>query len=185
MLTQLSARHLGSVQPRSKSGHPSRSLSMAQWCPSPAHPTLHLHLNREMIQIKLASMRFMALLPESVPPSMLACCVSITNCSIWTHSRYLSTSYCTVSRKPPWTCALVRSVGVHAVRIRTTSSDAFATFVNIVATLALECVINSRRHVKPLGVVAVVARRASFTTESRRQVGAADALIARLNQVAL
>lgn len=43
-LMQLSARHFSSLHGRFISGHPSRSLSNPHKRPSPAQPTLHLHL---------------------------------------------------------------------------------------------------------------------------------------------
>merc|ERR1719397_385899 len=41
---QLSILHFSSWQARSKSGHPSRSLSGPQSLPSPAQPILHLQM---------------------------------------------------------------------------------------------------------------------------------------------
>lgn len=116
---------------------------------------------------------------------MLTNSASITNRSVGAHSGNLDTSDCGVSGEAPRACTLIRSIGVHTIGVRATASNSLSAFVNIIATLALECVINSCWHVKPLWVVAVVTWWAGLASKSGRQVCAANSRIAWLNQVAL
>lgn len=124
-------------------------------------------------------------LPEAVSPSMLASSASITNRSVGAHSGNLDTSDCGISDEASRACTLVRAIGVHAIGVCATASNSLAALVNIIASLALECVINSCWHVKPLGMVAVVTWWAGLASKTGRQVCAADSRIAWLNQVAL
>ena len=124
-------------------------------------------------------------LPETISSSVLASGVSITDCSIRTHSRYLHTISGSVSSKSPWTCALVWTFSVDTSRICSTSCNSLATLINIFATLALESMINSCWHVKPLGVVAMITWWTWCASKSGRQVSATDSRITWLNQVAL
>lgn len=123
--------------------------------------------------------------PKSISPSMLAHRVSVTNRSVGTHSWNLNTSGCGVSTKTSRACTFIRPVGVYTIRVWTATGDSLTAFVNIIATLSLECVINSCCHIKPLWVIAMVTWWACPTTESRREICATNALVARLNQVTL
>lgn len=116
---------------------------------------------------------------------MLAVGVPITDGSVAAHSRHLNASGRSTSRVASRACALVRPVGVDAIRVCTAASNSLAALIDVIATLPLEGMINCARHMKALRVMTVIARRAWFATEAGRQVGASNSLVARLNQVAL
>lgn len=123
--------------------------------------------------------------PISVAASMLTHRISITDRTIWTHARYLGTAISGISSKAPRARALVASLGVDAVRVWATSSDALATLVNVVATLPLEWGIDCRWHVNATTVIAMKAWGTRLTAESWWEIGAANARIAWLEEVAL
>lgn len=123
--------------------------------------------------------------PIAVSTGVLACRVSVTNCSVRAHASDCGTSLGGISDVTPRARALVRAFGINAMRVAATACQTLATFVDVVATLTLECVVDGGRHVNALRVVAVVARRASLASKAGRQVRAANLQIAWLKQVAL
>lgn len=123
--------------------------------------------------------------PIAVSTGVLASRVSVADRTIWAHASDRRTSLRGISDVASRARALIGAFGVHAMRITATARQSLATLVDVVTTLTLECVVDGRRHINALRVVAMVARRASFASKAGRQVRAANLQIAWLEQVAL
>lgn len=150
-----------------------------------AGPSHFTFASKSNVNLNRVRKRFTTTLPVSVATSMLAEGVPVANRAVGAHSRNLNTSGRCVSLKASRATALVGAFGVDAVRVCTAPSDSLATLINVVAALTLECVIGRRCHVEALRVIAVITGRTSVAPEARRQVLAANFLVARLEQVAL
>lgn len=95
-------------------------------------------------QFESSTKQITTTLPVSVATSMLAKGVSVADRAVGTHSGDLNTSGRGMSGEAARATALVRAFGVDAIRVRTAPGDSFATLVNVVAALTLECVISRR-----------------------------------------
>lgn len=123
--------------------------------------------------------------PVAVSTGVLAGRVSVADRSVWAHASDSRASLRGISDEAPRARALVGAFGIDAIRVAAAPRQSLATFVDVVASLPLECVVDGGRHVNALRVVAVVARRTSLASKTGRQVRATNLQIAWLKQVAL
>lgn len=93
--------------------------------------------------------------PKAIPTRMLTDSISIADCAIRTHARDLQASVRLVSWEATGACALITAFGIDTLRIWSTSCDSLSTFINVFATLSLECVIDTGLHYDSLWVITV------------------------------
>jgi hypothetical protein len=116
---------------------------------------------------------------------MLAHSIAIADRSIGTHARHLQAAIGLVASKSASARAFVGAVCVDALRVGATAGHSFAAFVNVIAALSLERVVNAGLHDDALRVMAMVARWTWVASEAGREVLAAHPLVTRLDEIAL